>query len=306
MLRRRSLPGSPISGVWLPIVTPFVDGEVDLEGYERLLGFYLTQGISGLIPLGTTGESATIESYEAEAIIDLTLEVVDGRIPVYVGIGGNSTRKVTRFIERLSRFEFDGILSVCPYYNRPSEGGVREHFRQVAGSTDRPILIYNIPYRTGMNLSSDSVLELSQVENIVGIKDCCASLPQTIDLLRRRPPEFAVMTGEDALFYTTLALGGDGGILSSAHYRPEVFLEVYRRMDNNDHRGARLLWSGIEPTTRLLFREPNPMPIKHWLWKSGLIRSPECRLPLIRVSPSLAREIEALPGLDSISLAAAS
>ena len=306
MPRQRLLPPPPVSGVWLPIVTPFLDGEVDLESYERLLGYYLTQGVSGIIPLGTTGESPTIEPYEAEALIDLTLEIVARRVPVYVGIGGNSTRKVTQLIQRLGRFGFDGILSVCPYYNRPSEEGIREHFRRVAESTDRPILIYNIPYRTGVNLSNDSVLELSEVPNIVGVKDCCASLPQTIDLLRRRPKGFAVMTGEDALFYTTLALGGEGGILSSAHYRPKTFVEVFERLADNDHQAARTLWSGLEGATRLLFREPNPMPIKHWLWRCGLIRSPECRLPLTKISTALAEEIDRLPGLESSLMAAVS
>lgn len=306
MPRQRSLEPTPISGVWLPIITPFLDGEVDFESYERLLGFYLNQGITGIIPLGTTGESPTIEPYEAEAILDLTLEVVDWRIPVYVGIGGNSTQKVTQFIQRLGRFGFDGILSVCPYYNRPAEDGIREHFRRVADCTDRPILIYNIPYRTGVNLSNDSILELSEVSNIVGVKDCCASLPQTIDLLRRKPADFAVMTGEDALFYTTLALGGEGGILSSAHVRPEIFVEVFKRMADNDHQHARALWSCVESATRLLFREPNPMPIKHWLWKCGLIRSPECRLPLTKITPALAKQIDALPGLQSNSMAAVS
>ena len=299
MPRQRSLEPIPIRGVWLPIVTPFLDGEVDLESYERLLGFYLNQGVTGVVPLGTTGESPTIDPYEAEALLDLTLEIVDRRVAVYVGIGGNSTAKVTQLTRRFERFVFDGILSVCPYYNRPSEDGIREHFRRVAESTDRPILIYNIPYRTGVNLSNDSILELSEVRNIVGVKDCCASLPQTIELLRRKPADFAVMTGEDALFYTTLALGGEGGILSSAHYRSKTFVEVFERMCDNDHQGARALWSTLETAARLLFREPNPMPIKHWLWRCGLIRSPECRLPLTKISAALAREIDALAELDS-------
>lgn len=306
MPTEQPLPPSSISGVWLPIVTPFLDGEVDLESYERLLAFYLSQGVAGIIPLGTTGESPTIEPFEAEALIDLTLEIVDGRVPVYVGIGGNSTQKVTQLMRRLERFPFDGTLSVCPYYNRPSEDGIREHFRRVAESTDRPILIYNIPYRTGVNLSNDSLFELAQVRNIVGVKDCCASLPQTIDLLRRKPADFAVLTGEDALFYTTLALGGEGGILSSAHYRPKTFVEVFRRMSDNDHQGARTLWSTLEEATRLLFKEPNPMPIKHWLWRCGLIRSRECRLPLTKISSGLAVQIDRLPGLESSLVAAVS
>jgi 4-hydroxy-tetrahydrodipicolinate synthase len=288
-------PRSPLSGVWLPVVTPFLGGEVDYESYERLIGYYLAQGITGLIPLGTTGESPTVEPYEAEALIDLTVKVVDDRVPIYVGIGGNSTRKVVEMIRRLERYDFEGILSVCPYYNRPSEAGICEHFREVARSTDRSVMLYNIPYRTGVNLSNDSVLELSEVPNIVGIKDSCANLTQSIDLLGRRRTGFSVLTGEDTQLYTTLALGGDGGILASAHFQTKAFVQVFHLMMANDHRGARTRWCTLERAIRLFFREANPMPIKYWLWRQGLIYSPECRLPLTRVSTSLAQDLDALP-----------
>jgi len=290
---------SPISGIWLPIVTPFLDGAIDFESYERLLGYYLNQGISGIVPLGTTGEGPTIEPHEMEALIDLTVEVVDGRIPIYVGVGGNSTRTVVQLVRRFERFRFAGILSVCPYYNRPSEDGILEHFRSIAGSTDRNVLIYNIPYRTGVNLSNDAVLELAEVPNIVGIKDCCGNLTQTIDLLRRRPPGFTVMTGEDALFYLALASGADGGILASAHHRTRAFVEVFKRMRGNDHHTASRVWSTLEPNVRLLFREPNPTPMKHWLWRQGALTSPECRLPLTRVSPALAGDLDKLESIGS-------
>lgn len=299
-----SIQQSPsVRGVWLPIVTPFIDGAVDFESYEGLVAHYLKQNVSGIIPLGTTGEGPSVEAHEVEAIVDLTLEIVDGRIPVFVGIGGNSTHKVTEMIRRLERLPFDGILAVCPYYNRPPEDGVREHFREIARSTDRPVLLYNIPYRTGINLSNDSVLELSEITNIRGIKDSCANLAQTVDLLRRRPAGFSVMTGEDAMFYTTLALGGDGGILASAHFEPSTFVQIFKRMSANDHQRARSLWHTLEAAVRLLFKEPNPMPIKHWLWRRGLIRSSECRLPLTRVSEALGQEIEAAldPACERVS-----
>ena len=207
----------PLSGVWLPIVTPFMEGEIDFVSYRRLLNAYLQTQISGIIPLGTTGESPSIDEGEVDAIVELTLEVVDKRVPVYIGVGGNSTKKVIRSLRRLERHPFAGILSICPYYNRPSEDGICQHFRAIAESTDRNVLIYNIPYRTGVNLSNDSLLSLSETPNIVGIKDSCANVAQSIDLLLKKPPGFSVMTGEDALFYTMLALGADGGILASAH-----------------------------------------------------------------------------------------
>jgi 4-hydroxy-tetrahydrodipicolinate synthase len=286
--------GTSISGVWLPIVTPFWEGAVDLESYERLLNHYLEQGVNGVIPLGTTGESATIEADEADAIVEATVRIATGRARIYIGLGGNSTAKVVKALKRLERHVFEGILSVCPYYNRPSEAGILEHFARIAASTDRKLLIYNIPYRTGVNLSNDAVLSLSETPNIVGIKDSCAILTQSLDLLRRRRTTFSVMTGEDALFYTMLANGADGGILASAHFRPELFVRTYDHMRNNDYQSARIVWSTLEPVIPLLFREPNPAPIKHWLWRRGLIRSPECRLPLSNVSASLANEIDSL------------
>src|SRR5438445_2003742 len=145
-----------ISGVWLPIVTPFVDGAVDFAGYERLLEHYLGKGVSGVFPLGTTGESPTIDDDEMEALVERTVGVVAGRVPVFVGVGGNATRKVLATLKRLERHRFEGIVSVCPYYNRPSQDGMREHFTRIAEATDRQILVYNIPYRTSVNLANDT------------------------------------------------------------------------------------------------------------------------------------------------------
>ena len=193
-----------------------------------------------------------------------------------------------RTLKRLGRHRFDGIVSVCPYYNRPTQEGLVAHFTAIAQATDRPILIYNIPYRTSVNLANDTLLRLAELSNIVGVKDSSGSLAQSLDLLRRRPDGFAVMTGDDALFYTMLAHGADGGILASAHVATDRFVTVYRRMTANDHREARAIWSTLEPMVSLLFTEANPIPVKHCLWRQGLIASPECRLPLTRISPTLA------------------
>jgi 4-hydroxy-tetrahydrodipicolinate synthase len=281
-----------LSGVWLPIITPFHDGKVDFASYERLIDHYMGLGVSGIFPLGTTGESPTLDDDESEAIVARTVEIVAGRIPIFVGIGGNATAKVLKQMKRLDRYDFAGIVSVCPYYNRPGQDGLREHFTQIAAATDRQIAIYNIPYRTAVNLANDTLLRLAERPNIIGVKDSSGSLPQSLDLLRRRPSGFSVMTGEDNFYYTMLAHGGDGGILASAHLETRTFVEIYERMVANDHRGAHRLWSGIETLVPLLFREANPMPIKHCLWRQGLIRSPECRLPLTRVSPELAAELD--------------
>ena len=281
-----------MSGIWLPVITPFREGRVDWKSYETLLERYLGTGVSGIFPLGTTGESPTLGEDEIREIIHRTVAVVAGRVPVFVGIGGYATDSVVRQIERLQSLAFDGIVSVCPYYNRPGQDGLREHFTRIAQATDRPIVIYNIPYRTGVNLTNDTLLELARLPTIAGVKDSSGSLGQSLDLLRRRPEGFAVLTGEDALLYTMLAHGGDGGILASAHLATGLFVDVHERMAANDHRGARTIWSRLEMFVPLLFKEANPMPIKYCLWRQGVISSPECRLPLTRVSTGLAAELD--------------
>jgi 4-hydroxy-tetrahydrodipicolinate synthase len=281
-----------ISGVWLPIVTPFVEGVVDFASYERLLEHYLGRGVGGVFPLGTTGESPTIDDDEMEALVERTVSLVAGRVPVFVGVGGNATRKVLATLKRLARYRFDGIVSVCPYYNRPSQDGMYEHFARIAEATDRKILIYNIPYRTSVNLGNDTLLRLAELPNIVGVKDSSGSLVQSLELLRRRPSDFAVMTGDDASFYTMLAHGGDGGILASAHIATEQFVAVHERMAANDHHAALAIWARLESVVPLLFKEANPMPIKHCLWRQGLIASPECRLPLTAISSALGDELD--------------
>ena len=283
-----------LSGVWLPIITPFKDGEVDYAGYEHLVDHYVRAGVSGVIPLGTTGESPTIDEAETEALVERTVATVAGRVPILIGVGGNDTRKVVKAVKRLQKHAVQGILSVCPYYNRPSQDGLREHFTRVAEATDRPILIYNIPYRTGVNLANETLLALAAIPNIAGVKDSSGNIAQSLDLLRQRPAGFTVLTGEDAFFYTMLAHGGDGGILASAHVETATFLSVYERMVANDHQGALKAWSRLAPMVPLLFKEPNPVPIKHCLWRQGLIASAECRLPLTRVSDALAKDLDRL------------
>ncbi|MBL8672702.1 MAG: 4-hydroxy-tetrahydrodipicolinate synthase [Alphaproteobacteria bacterium] len=281
-----------ISGIWIPLVTPFLDGRVDCASLERLVGHYVEQRVSGLLPLGTTGESPTLDDDEAELVVERTLAAADGRVPVYVGIGGNATRKVVRQVERMARHRFDGILSVCPYYNRPGQDGLVAHFRQVASATDRPMLVYNVPHRTSVNLGNDALLSLAEVPNIVGVKDSTGVPAQSLDFLARRPPGFAVLAGEDAHFLAMLAHGADGGVLASAHVATSSFVAVAARMAANDHAGARAIWSGLSAGVGLLFREANPMPVKHCLWRQGLIASPECRLPLTRISDNLARALD--------------
>ncbi len=283
-----------ISGLWLPLVTPFKDGALDLESYDRLVEHYIGLGADGLFPLGTTGESPVLDEAEIDAMVERTLSVARGRVPVLVGVGGNSTAKVEKELKRLERHRFQGIVSVCPYYNRPGQDGLIAHFKAIAAATDRDVLIYNIPYRTAVNLSNESMLELAEVANIVGCKDSSGSIAQSLDLLARKPADFAVLTGEDALYFTSLANGAEGGILAASHIMTEQFIAVRDRFAANDVAGARRAWAPLAPIVPMLFAEANPMPIKHLLWRQGLIASPECRLPLTRISSNLAARLDGI------------
>jgi 4-hydroxy-tetrahydrodipicolinate synthase len=283
-----------IFGLWLPLVTPFKDGAVDFSSYERLIDHYIARGVDGLFPLGTTGEQPALDDDEIDELVERTVAQVAGRVPVFVGVGGNATHKVEKALGRLERFAFEGIVSVCPYYNRPSQDGLIAHFRRIAAATDRDVLIYNIPYRTAVNLLNDSLLELAEVSNIVGVKDSSGSIAQSLELLARKPVDFSVLTGEDALYFTMMANGADGGILAASHLMTEGFVEVGRRFAANDLAGARAAWAPLASFVPLLFAEANPMPIKYLLWRQGLIASPECRLPLTRISDALARRLDAV------------
>jgi 4-hydroxy-tetrahydrodipicolinate synthase len=281
-----------LSGVWAPLVTPFRDGRIDLASYRGLIAHFIACGVSGFIPLGTTGEAPTLDDDEIEAIVDATVSTVAGRAPIFVGIGGNATHKVIRAIRRLEAYDFQGILSVCPYYNRPTQEGLRQHFEAIADATSREILVYNIPYRTAVNLENETLLRLTERSNIVGVKDSSGSLTQSLELLSQRPDGFAVLTGEDPMFFTMLGHGADGGILASCHLATEQFVAIARRMAANDQHGALALWKPLARLIPQLFREANPIPIKHCLWRQGLIASPECRLPLTPISPGLAGTLD--------------
>lgn len=285
-----------VAGVWVPLVTPFKDGAVDLASYRRLIEHYIGKGASALFPLGTTGEAPTLSDDEEDAIVAETVDVAAGRVPVFVGIGSNATAKVIKTIKRLERFAFKGIVSVCPYYNRPTQAGMHAHFKAIAEATARQILIYNIPYRTSVNLTNETLLRLAELPNIVGVKDSSGSMAQSLELIASRPAGFSVLTGEDGLFFSQLCSGADGGILASAHLATERFVEIARRVAANDHQGARAIWQPLQRIIPRLFEEANPIPLKHCLWRQGLIASPECRLPLTSVSDGLGRALDRMLG----------
>jgi 4-hydroxy-tetrahydrodipicolinate synthase len=288
-----SVAGPDIRGIWLPLVTPFKDGRLDETSLKRLLRHIAARPVDGLMVAATTGEGLMLDEDEVERVAGITAEEMGDLLPIYLGLAGTDTRALSTRLTRSERLPVSGTLISSPSYVRPTQDGLYRHFQALTEATDRPILLYNIPYRTGVNIANDTMLRLAELPGIVGVKDCCADPAQSLDLIRRRPRGFAVMTGEDAQFHLALAQGADGGILASAHIETERFAAIHAaHRDDGDTRAALKLWHDLSELVRLLFAEPNPGPIKYWLYRQGLIDCPEMRLPLTPISAGLAERID--------------
>jgi len=282
-----------LQGIWVPLITPFQDHELDLASYKHLVEHYTALGIAGLVPMGTTGESPTVSPAEYERVLAATMEYKPAATPVILGLGSNDTQKVISQVGLAEKYGVDGILSVCPYYNRPSQEGIYQHFKALAASTDKPIIIYNIPYRTGRVIENATLHRLAKIPNIVGLKDASGDIHQTMELLLNPPPNFTILCGEDAFFYTCLLHGASGGILASAHVQTQRFIDIYKLVQANDHQQALKLWQPLAAFIPLLFAEPSPAPLKYLLHRDGLIETEEIRLPLISITETLARRLDA-------------
>jgi len=285
-----------LQGLWLPLVTPFRDGELDEASLRRLVRHYAGGPIDGFILAATSGEGMTLGVAELERLVSaVRAEISDSRryVPICLGLSGASTRKLLDALDETAAWPIDGYLIASPYYTRPSQRGLVQHFTELADHASWPIVLYNIPYRTAVNLTNETLLELARHPNIVGIKDCCADRAQSIDFLARRPAGFRVLTGEDAQYHEALADGADGAILLSAHLETEAFAAVQTLLRQGDRDGARACWESVSELTRLLFAEPSPAPAKHWLARTGLIDSAEARLPMVEVSAELAALLDA-------------
>jgi len=283
-----------LHGLWLPLVTPFRDGELDEASLRRLTRHYAALPVNGLVLAATTGESLTLEREELERLVFTVRDEIGGprNLPVCLGLAGSNTRALLDTLDRTAAWPIDGYLISCPYYSRPSQRGLELHFSALADRAAHPLMLYNIPYRTGVNLGNEAMLRLAEHPNIAGLKDCSADRDQSLDLLRRRPAGFAVFTDEDAQFHEALIDGADGGILASAHVETETFARIRELVVAGERDAARAHWRSVADLTRLLFSEPSPAPIKYWLWRTGLIDSAEVRLPMTEVSAGLSARLD--------------
>jgi 4-hydroxy-tetrahydrodipicolinate synthase len=287
---------SQLHGLWLPLVTPFRDGELDESSLQRLVRHYAAGPVDGLILAATSGEGMSLDIAELERVVALVRAGTadSGRyLPICLGLSGTSTRKLRDTLDETAAWPIDGYLIASPYYLRPTQRGLLQHFTALADHASWPIVLYNIPYRTAVNLANETLLALAQHPNIVGLKDCCADRAQSIDLLRRRPAGFRILAGDDARYYDALTDGADGAILLSAHIETEAFASVRTLLKQGDRDAACARWHSIAELTRLLFEEPSPAPAKYWLARSGLIARDEVRLPMVEVGPELAARLDA-------------
>jgi 4-hydroxy-tetrahydrodipicolinate synthase len=292
---------SSLHGLFLPLITPFRDGEFDQTSLRRLVRHYAALPVDGLVLAATTGEGLTLTPEETERLVLAVREEARGKnLPLCLGLSGSNTRAMLDTLDRTASWPIDFYLISCPYYSRPSQHGLQLHFGALAQRAAHPVMLYNIPYRTGVNLRNEATLRLADHPNVVGLKDCSADRSQSRDLLRRRAAGFAILTGEDAQYHDALTDGADGGILAAAHIETQTFARIRDLMMTDEREAALSLWRSVAGFTRLLFAEPSPAPIKHWLWRTGLIDSAEVRLPMTQVSAELAarldREIARLRG----------
>jgi len=266
-------------GVLTALVTPFRDGDLDEEALRDLIERQIEAGVDGLVPCGSTGESATLSHKEHEIVVEITVQAARGRVPVVAGTGSNDTAAAIEFTRHAKRAGADGALLISPYYNKPTQQGIVEHYAAVACAAQLPLLVYNIPGRTGSNILPATMARLADIEHVVGVKEACGDLAQITALIARCPDNFDVLSGDDALTLPMLSIGARGVISTSSNVAPVQMCELVRAFRAGDAARARTIHYQLLPLFDALFCETNPIPVKTALHLMGAI-GPEIRLPL--------------------------
>lgn len=274
-----------LRGTGVALVTPFSEKlEVDYAALESLLDFVIRGGVEYVVTLGTTGETPTLSKSEKIDIINFTCNKIGGKIPVVVGVGGNNTAEVIKDIEQLPLDKATAILSASPYYNKPSQEGIFQHYKMLAEATSKPVILYNVPGRTGSNIAASTVLRLAnEVENVQGIKEASGNVVQCMRILEDKPAEFLVVSGDDHVTLPLIAAGADGVISVAANCFPKDFSEMVRLCLDYEYRLARGLHYKMLKGFDLLFEENNPAGVKAFLAELGIIQN-KVRLPLVPLS----------------------
>lgn len=279
-------------GAGVALVTPFnADMSIDFPALRRLVQEQIAGGTNYLVVQGTTGESPTLNSSEKKQVLETVLEENNGKLPVVYGAGGNNTMSVIEAFKNIPK-GVDGILSVAPYYNKPTQAGYLAHYKALASETDLPIILYNVPGRTGSNVLAETTLELAEIKNIVAMKEASGNMEQIMEIIRCKPENFLVLSGDDAITLPLIAAGADGVISVVANSFPAQFSQMVTSALNGDFETARKFHYDLLPVTKLLFAEGNPGGVKIALEELGWMK-PFMRLPLVQVSEGLKAKIVA-------------
>ena len=283
-----------LRGTGVAIVTPFqADLSIDYVALDRIIDFVITSGVEYIVTMGTTGETPTLSKGEKKSIVQFTYEKVDGRVPVVVGVGGNNTAELVDELHSLPLGPAIAVLSASPYYSKPSQEGLFQHYKALAAASPKPILLYNVPGRTGRNLTAATTIRLArEVKNIAGIKEASGDMAQCMEILRDRPEDFMVVSGDDALAFPQMAIGMDGVISVAANSWPRDFSEMIRQVLQGRLAEAKALNDRLIAGYELLFAENNPAGVKAAMSELKLIGN-YVRLPLVPLSEPLHKKLRA-------------
>ena len=271
-------------GVFTALITPFTkDGKLDEQALRKLVDFQIDQGIDGLVPVGTTGESPTLSPEETEQVIRIVVEQTGGRVPVIAGTGSNCTDKAIHMTEKAKQIGATASLQVAPYYNKPTGEGFFRHFTAIADAVDLPMVVYNIPGRTGKNIENPVMLKLAQYKNIVAVKEASGNISQMMDLIANKPKDFDVLSGDDNFTYPLMALGGKGVISVASNAVPDRMKDLTHTALKGDWDRARKLHYELLPLFKAIFLETNPIPIKATMAMKGFVEE-VYRLPMCPMS----------------------
>ena len=283
-----------LQGTGVALVTPFKeDKTIDVPALERLVHSQVENGVDYLVVLGTTAETPTLSTEEKELVKKTVKQANNGRLPMVLGVGGNNTQTIVEQVREVSPKDYIAILSVTPYYNKPSQEGLYQHYKAVAEATELPILLYNVPSRTGVNMDYRTTLRLAkEVPNIIGIKEASGNIVQIMHLLQGRPDNFLVISGDDATALPTVLLGGDGTISVLGQAFPERYSQMIRQGLEGNYKEANTIQYQLLEAMELIFKEGNPVGIKALLSLLGVINTLEVRLPLVNATEGLQKELK--------------
>jgi len=290
-------------GTGVAVITPFhKDGSIDFRSFEKVINHLISNGINYIVTLGTTGESTSLNIDEKNAVINFVVEITDGRIPVVVGLGGNNTADVVNNLKQISLDGADAVLSVCPYYIKPQQGGIYLHYKAVANNSPVPVILYNVPDRTGVNIKAETTLQLANdFDNIIGIKEASKNFEQCVSIIKNKPENFILISGDDNSTLPLMAFGASGVISVTANAFPKEFSEMVHLCKKGDYKSARKIHFQLTDFTSSLFMEGSPCGIKAAMEIMGLCQN-YLRLPNVPVSRTTYNVIKnAINGVIAIS-----